>query len=191
MAHRLAIRSLWAAALVLAALLAAPSAPAALRCDGQLVAEGDRPYDLLAACGEPDYREDIPGVYLPGIGILVAEELWYYNRGPQQLLQVVHIREGRITTIDTPGYGFDVSIEGQCDPKALRVGMSRFELITRCGEPTYRERRLQVLPGDPRQPYGQLVPIEEWTYDLGPGNLIRILTLTDGTVRSIVTGRPR
>ena len=163
-----------------------------MRCGGNLISEGDRPYDLLALCGEPDYREDIAGPYLPGLGILSAEQHWYYNSGRLQLLRVVRIRDGRIVGIDTPGYGFDDSIYGECEPDNLRIGMSRFELVARCGEPAYKEQRLQLAPGDPlQQPYSRVIPIEEWTYDFGPGDFIRILTLTDGTLRDIDTGRRR
>ncbi len=172
-------------------LLAAfpPDAASAIRCGGSLVSEGDRPYDLIAVCGAPDYKEEIPGTFVAGIGPIDNEERWYYNFGPREFIRQARIRNGRIVSIDTLGYGFSPSIQGRCDADALRSRMSGFELITRCGEPVYKDRRIRVLPS--RYPYVNVVVIDEWTYDFGPGRFVRIVTLVDGEVEDVETGRRR
>jgi len=178
--------------LLLVASLAAPVAQAELRCGGNLVTKGDRAYDVLALCGEPDDREEIAGAYLPGIGILSAEQRWYYNRGPRELLRVVRIREGRVEAIDTAGYGFNDSIRGDCKPELLRIGMHRLELLARCGPPAYKEARLEVSPPIPTpHAYSHVLPIEEWTYDFGSGQFTHTFTLVNGEVRAVESGRRR
>jgi len=177
---------------LLPALLAASTALAELRCGGNLITKGDRAYDVLALCGEPDDREEIAGAYLPGIGVLVAEQRWYYNRGPRELLRVVRMREGRVESIDTAGYGFDDSIRGDCKPELLRTGMHRLELLARCGPPAYKEARLEVSPPVPTpHAYSRVIPVEEWTYDFGSGRFTRTVTLVEGEVRRVDSGRRR
>ncbi len=174
---------------LLAVLLGSTPAFAALRCGNRLVSEGERAYMLLAVCGEPGYRQRLAGVYLPGLGLLTDEERWYYNFGPHQLIRVVRIRQGRIAAIDTAGYGFRPSVRGDCPPQRLAVGMNLLELLARCGEPAYKDLRLQVRPPYPPE-HGayDVVPVEEWVYTFGPTGLTRILTIVEGTVRRVETG---
>jgi hypothetical protein len=163
---------------------------AAMRCDDRLVSEGDRAHQLLTVCGAPDYRQAIAGTYLPGVGLLVDEERWYYNFGPHRLIRVVRIQQDRIASIDTAGYGFRPSAQAPCRPQALGAGMTLLELLARCGEPDHKHSRIQLIPPlPPDRPYYEVVPIEEWTYSFGPNEFARIVTITGATVRLVESGR--
>lgn len=178
------------ATMLLILLLGPDDSAAAMRCGSGLVSEGDRAYDLLVVCGKPDYRQQIAGAYLPGVGVLVEEERWYYNFGPQRLLWIARIRNGRVARLDTDGYGFSETIRGDCNPNLLSPGMNLLELLARCGEPAYVESRVEVIPpSPPDRPFYDLIPVEEWTYSFGPTRFTRILTIVGATVRRVDTGR--
>jgi hypothetical protein len=83
----------------------------------------------------------------------------------------------------------------RCGSKLIREGDLRDRVLALCGEPTDIQRR-SVL----RAPYynykGRLtfygdglleVPVEIWTYNLGPYKLMRRLRLVDGEVEEIET----
>jgi len=83
----------------------------------------------------------------------------------------------------------------RCGTKLVVEGSTRGEVVARCGEPTDVERRTLL-----RRPvlwrYGRPfylsedlveVPVETWTYNLGPNKLMRRLRLEDGVVVEIDT----
>lgn len=98
--------------LVILLLLTASTGAEALRCRHGLIAPGDHKIEVLAACGEPVFREEVveypfrvhgtgawPHVeYLP-FG-LVSEE-WVYDFGPQRFRQLLRFRSNRLATIET------------------------------------------------------------------------------------------
>ncbi len=75
------MRAPLAGLLILAACLTAPAAQA-FRCGTELVQKGDRKFDVIEKCGEPDFRESHAGGYLPGVGPVNVTEIWYYDQGP-------------------------------------------------------------------------------------------------------------
>lgn len=182
--------------LVLAPLLAAsgPAAAAgAMRCDARIVDEGTRAAVVLAACGEPDYRDvwQRGGEGDPGGG---AED-WYYDFGPSQLLRILRLRDGRVAEIETDGYGLPPG-PGTCAPLAIVEGLSEYRLLRLCGAPLSR-RSQEVLvpwthrPGDaPVARAGAWQPVhrEEWVYNFGARHLLRIVTLEDGRVSDVQNG---
>jgi len=187
---------------LLVAALSAGATPAwsagALRCGSRLVSEGDRTADLIAACGEPAWR-DQQGFSQPGGRYAADSEQWYYNFGPSQLLRVVHLRNGRITAIEADGYGYYESQDQRCDPGGLVPGLSKFRLLQMCGEPLTRKtsdvyRRLEDRPwGSSRYPPGygnayEPVHREEWVYNFGSRYLMRILTIEDGRIVDVENG---
>lgn len=186
------------ACLLLASLFvwASPAGAAgSLRCGSRLVSEGDRAADLLAACGEPAFR-DAWGQPQPGGNILADTEEWTYNFGPHQLLRVLRLRNGRIVGIDTDGYGFYGGADRRCDSGELVPGLSKFRLLTRCGEPLTRKSigllrplgpRGRPLPPAYRHAY-EAVYREEWVYNFGSRYLMRILTLEDGRIVDVENG---
>lgn len=180
MSHRL-ITTLAAGAC--AALLATDAA--AMRCGGQLVSEGDRTYEVRRACGPPQAidsfdREHHHGHHAP------HEETWYYDLGEQHLLRVLSFRDGELERIETRGHGHaaDGRGQGSCRPTEIRAGMTRYELVRRCGEPAERTHR-HVLRKDLPKTHPHLVEevlVEEWFYDFGRTYLPRRLRLVDGEV---------
>ena len=66
------------------------------RCGNALVEKGDTTYEVLRACGGPDYRE-----YLPH----TAEEAWFYDCGANRFIKILTFRNSRLRRIDTGGYG--------------------------------------------------------------------------------------
>jgi hypothetical protein len=132
--------------LVLATILLLASRPATadlMRCNGGLVNTEDRSFDVLRRCGEPSFRDEwdeyLAYHHLPSAH--VAE--WYYNFGPSRLLHVLRFRNGRLISIDTDGYGFEEG-SGRCRPGEIVYGMTQFVLLSQCGEPDARERRIEL-----------------------------------------------
>jgi len=83
----------------------------------------------------------------------------------------------------------------RCGTKLVVEGSTRGEVIARCGEPTDVERR-SILRRPVLWRYGRPyhlsddlveVPVETWTYNLGPSKLMRRLRLEDGVVVEIDT----
>ncbi len=184
------------ALLVFAGLLAmvsltGPAQAQSLRCDGRLVSVGDRRFDLIAACGEPDLRVPVRLELLGAVPVLPYEEVWYYNFGPHRLIREVRLRSDRVMAIESAGYGFTPAAPGSCRPEDLRRGMTVFELLARCGEPADQAQRLRQRGPRTRYPLAtaSVVLEEEWIYDFGPARFYRIVTVVDGRVADVDTGR--
>ncbi len=77
--------------------LSLPGRAEALRCDGDLVSEGDPAFQVRQACGAPDYVQPLH-VHVHDT-LHVREELWYYNFGPSRLLRELRFRGGRLQRI--------------------------------------------------------------------------------------------
>ncbi len=191
------------------ALLAVPVAAAAddsFRCDGGIVSVGDSKLDLLGKCGEPALRDGWQeersslGPWGAGASVAQAVEQWTYNFGPQRFLRVVTLRAGKVVRIHQGGYGYTLpdsprprSARATCDASALHLGDTKLDLLARCGEPASRdvrqELRWETVPG----PQGTMtvsvtVDVEVWTFDLGPQQFVRVVTIEDGRVVAIESG---
>lgn len=187
------------ALLVLWGLAAAPEAGAAdsLRCGTRLVSVEMLAPQVVALCGEPDFRDAWLTPHPYG-GVYVADtEQWVYNFGSSQLLQVLTFRNGRLIAIESDGYGFPPRPARICDPSQVVEGPSKFRLLEACGEPVSKRSLNTFLPLDqdpgqpgyqnPRQLY-QPVFREEWIYNFGPRYLLRIVTLENGRVVRVDNG---
>lgn len=83
----------------------------------------------------------------------------------------------------------------RCGTKLVVEGSSRGEVLARCGAPSDVEHRTILRRpvfwrhGRPYSVPGDLVevPVETWTYNLGPNKLMRRLRLDDGIVVEIET----
>lgn len=87
-----------------------------------------------------------------------------------------------------------------CNGSLVSKGDSPVSLLQKCGEPIYRQQiclsMLQlgwvVTPFQPGSPNAilasQCVPMEEWTYDRGPGTFLGIVRLYNGTIESVRDG---
>lgn len=171
-----------------------------MRCGSRLVAVEDRAAEILAACGEPDFREvySYPGA--EEANVIGDVEQWTYNFGPNQLLRVLKLRNGRLVDIESDGYGFRPDAAARCDPSALVGGLSKFRLVRTCGEPLTRRNLGYVqtprpLRGGqaggyprPRRTYAVEVYREEWVYNFGSRYLLKIVTIEDGVVSDVQNG---
>lgn len=88
----------------------------------------------------------------------------------------------------------------RCNGYLIGKGDSPASLLQRCGEPLLRQA---VCPSMlqlgwvalPYRPDGtgaviatQCVPMEEWTYDQGPGNFLGVVRIHNGAVESVRNG---
>jgi len=110
---------IWRAIFLVGSLLvvAVPAGADFLRCGGDLVAVGDRKFDLLQRCGEPALKEsrtkersvkvwDRDRRVLRGVTVSVLVEEWTYNFGPHRFYYVVRMEDGRIIAIESGGRGY-------------------------------------------------------------------------------------
>jgi Protein of unknown function (DUF2845) len=108
---------MWVAVMVLTHWLGGTRGLAwALDCDGRLVSEGQMPWEVQAICGEPTQVYDTVEVilqpvydpfrrvvdYLP---VQIPKSVWTYNFGPSRLVYILTFRDGKLTHIETGGYG--------------------------------------------------------------------------------------
>jgi hypothetical protein len=64
----------------------------AMRCGNALVLTGDREFEVLRKCGEPDF---------------VSIDGWAYNLGPNLFIHYLRFDNGRLTEIELGEYGWD------------------------------------------------------------------------------------
>lgn len=91
----------------------------------------------------------------------------------------------------------------RCNGQLVTKGESPISLLQKCGDPVYRQAvcvsRLQlgwvVTPYRADGPGAvlaqQCVPMEEWTYDRGPGTFFGIVRLYNGAIESVRDGDRR
>jgi hypothetical protein len=184
---------------LLYALAPAADAAGTMRCGSRLVNEGDIAAAVLGACGAPTYRD--AAAYPPPAGReWIGEiETWYYNFGPNQLLRVLTMRDGKLTVIDTDGYGFADPPAHRCEPDSVVEGLSKFRLLLTCGEPLTRragsflkQDEVPVLrPGQMHMAQRTVVTEvyrEEWVYNFGSNYFLRVVTLENGKVIDVENG---
>jgi hypothetical protein len=194
MPRALLLLALWAGS---AEVLASGS----MRCGARLVEEEDLAAELLAACGEPSFRDPF-ALHGPNGGLYIDTEVWTYDFGPQKLLRLVTLRNGQISQIETDGYGFTPSAAPpRCEPRRVVEGLSKYRLVMLCGEPVTKrsENSLRPLYARPeiyrgeggtyayRNQYVTPVYREEWVYNFGSRSPMRRVILEDGRVTDVET----
>lgn|SRR5512143_1023481 len=80
-------------------------------CEGGIVSTDDRSSDVLAKCGPPDFRDSHQEEIVQRLGdtkqkVFINVEEWTYNLGPNQLIRIVVLKNGRIAEIRTGSYGY-------------------------------------------------------------------------------------
>lgn len=168
----------------------------ALRCDNGLIDEGDRRLKVRQACGEPTWINNQAHAHAGSLthSQLNDVEEWYYNFGPNRLVQVLIFRNNRLSQIQSAGYGYTEGYPGSCNSSDIITGMSQLELVVRCGQPADRELHYRnVTRYYPQYQTGSLIyPIhqyvEEWTYNFGHNKFLRHVTLLDGRIIHVETG---
>ena len=179
------------AAVTLSICAAGAQASDVLRCGSRLVSTEALAADVLGACGDPDFvdRWDPPDGTVPAATLADIEE-WYYNFGPAQLLRVLHFQHGRLTDIESDGHGFGKGLRSACGPYEIIEGFSKYRLELTCGDPVTRRVEYAVLPLQNRHsPYlsrnTTYVYLEEWVYNFGASNMLRVVTLVNGRVTDV------
>ncbi len=77
-----------------------------------------------------------------------------------------------------------------CAGGIVSVGDSRVDLLAKCGEPDHKESHEEAVserldPGVRQKTY---ITVEDWTYNYGPTQFMRIVTLRNGKVSHIEAG---
>lgn len=177
---------LWLSLITLSTV--AQHAQGALRCGSSLVSEGDWPLEVEERCGTPDYVAEYPTATVPGLGVVQTEEHWYYNRGPQRFVQRLVFRNGKLTGVESLGYGFHTSDNARCSSRALRQASNEYELVARCGEPVSKNIEWR-FPKQHRHANrwqsAQPVLVQEWLYDLSRNQFRQVVTLRNGKVSNV------
>ena len=72
----------------------------------------------------------------------------------------------------------------RCNPDLLAVGDSVSELLRKCGPPVER------MGVPPEAASGPTRAIEQWTYRVGPGTVVRVVTIANGHILAVEDGNP-
>lgn len=163
-------------------LLFTVSPAGAWNCPHGFANSGDTPATVRQKCGVPDfiYPDKSRG------NSQAADQRWYYNPGPGQLVRVLHFQRGVLANIATAGYGFK-PLTRRCTPADIRYGMSVYELVARCGKP--KTKHVVAAGGHSgKRARGTLaLRTEIWTYDFGAQYLLHNVTLVDAQVDNVET----
>ncbi len=82
----------------------------------------------------------------------------------------------------------------RCGKKLVKTGDSNAKVLMSCGEPMQKEvvrvdeSEIANRTDESIKIEGEKVKVEKWTYNLGSGSLLRVLTFKDGVLREIETG---
>jgi hypothetical protein len=185
-------RTLLVSIAVLLGLALWPAARAeAMRCGGRVVSTGDYDFQVRERCGEPqwvDTRRELltQGAYGPveRRAERVIED-WYYDRGPNALVQRLVFVDGRLARTQSAGYGPGAR-SGGCGDVDFSRGATTGEIVLRCGRPD--SRAVRYRDEIRRDGHGNelLRPreVEEWVYSGGGG---RLLVFEEGRLSRVST----
>jgi hypothetical protein len=177
-------------ALLTVMLTAFPVAPAyagdTLRCDGRVVGTGDRDIQVRARCGDPYWVERRTDVLVRGEDgpleqrVAIEVEVWYYNFGPNRLMQRLAFRDGVLVGLTTLGYGV-TRIGAGCRYDALPAGITTGEVVARCGQPQDidEQQAVTIRRDEAGNALAQDSRRETWRYAEGRTRW-RELTFNDG-----------
>lgn len=167
----------------------------AMRCSGRIVANGDYDFQVRERCGEPDWIESRSELVTSGaLGPIERRaerviESWYYNRGPNALVQRLQFVDGRLQGSQSAGYGQRPGAARACTDADLSRGFTTGEIVLRCGEPDSRAVRYRdEIRRDGRG--NELLrarEVEEWVYAGSGGRLGRLLVFEDGRLSRVST----
>ncbi len=178
----------------------------AMRCGSKLVSTGDTKAEVYLKCGEPFFSEEL-GIetqtfkrpYSPWRSRMSTSttriiEQWTYNQGPGSFWRILTFKGDTLVRIDTG----DRVHSGNSTPTFFLVsrGDTKVEILTKYGEPAFRE--IVSYDSSIHRPgnyssYGRSrtfieKKVERWTYDLGPGKFLKILTFRGGKLVSVTEG---
>lgn len=169
----------------------------AVRCGNNLINKGDLAIQVKQYCGEPDWVDRWYDEIVVGEDTDFEHrtsnviERWVYNLGPNDFIRFITIRNNRVVKIESGDYGFNpVYARTNCDTNHFSLGMKTVEVREKCGEPDSTTRRLDTstTPLAPGVRQKTTVAVDEWVYNYGPQNFLRILTFYNGELVNIETG---
>lgn len=80
----------------------------------------------------------------------------------------------------------------RCGRKLVQVGDYKLDVLEKCGEPEWTDRRYGMRASRLRHPYGALeldqyeeVVIDEWIYNFGPRRFKQYLQFENGVLKKI------
>ena len=78
-----------------------------------------------------------------------------------------------------------------CSGGIVSTGDSVVNLVVKCGQPIWKESHQEEITNRTSDDLKQriYVTVEQWTYDFGPQQFLRIVTIKNGVVAGIHTGR--
>lgn len=92
-------RVLFASLVVIFLLGGSGVVAAGFTCGGRIVEVGDTTYEVLAKCGEPNYRD-----------VFFDSETWFYDFGPHKFIRILTFVYSKLYYIEKGRYG---TVEGQ------------------------------------------------------------------------------
>lgn len=167
-------------------------------CNNNVISLGFSKAEVIIKCGDPSWTNSssqyiIDNAYTPfETRMSIVTEQWIYNLGPNRFVRILGFQNSRLINIDEGDYGY---LEGQplaagCESVDFKIGRSQAEIRARCGQPFFIDsRREEVLSNISATAKRVTVNIvDEWTYNLGPHQFLRILTFRNGHLSEVRTG---
>jgi hypothetical protein len=189
------------ASALIVAIVATPVSALAegVRCGDQVIDVGDTALELETACGSPDHRDrrlvvenrvyqatrdavEVAHVY-------EEVETWTYGAGDGLMMRIAEVRRGLVTAIRTVAVRRDRDL-GRCLRASFASPALTGQVELACGRPDDLSRWVEerVLRTKRGLEHRTIVTHERWTYDPGPGRLIRIFAFEDGRLVRVTTG---
>lgn len=187
-----------AAAALLASHHGGVEASESMKCGNRLVSIGDNKAEVFIRCGAPVWQDDWVDALVEhreGLGeryVTTERERWIYNFGANSFLRFLSFENGRLVEIATGERGYDERMTqgGRCDSGRFRVGLTQYELLQQCGAPAFKDGRREEREFALQQGIKKrvLMRIDEWTYNLGPNQFLRIVTFENGKLVDVRAG---
>jgi hypothetical protein len=164
-------------------------------CGSRLVSVGDSRAEVFFKCGEPEWKdrrtlEQIERVAEDRwVRRFVDIEDWIYNFGPNKFVRILTFQENTLRDVQTLGYGYNASDRkpGKQCLNDIKIGARKPEVIVKCGRPsfvdTFEEEHLKKTETGGLFRFN--VNIDQWTYDFGPNQFMRVLTFENGKLVGI------
>jgi hypothetical protein len=185
-------------ALLLVVLWPFAHVAAEYRCADTVISVGDTSGELLMKCGEPDWKQSHAEEIIETIDkdskrkIIISVDEWTYNLGPDRFMRIFKLRDGKVVDVRSGGYGSakEQSGRSQCSDQIISVGDSAAEVMAKCGKPAWQDKREEVIREqlDDNTVRKVSVIVEDWTYNFGPNQFLRIFTFRNGKVTDVRTG---
>ena len=193
------IRIALAMVFLTALCMSAPAVAAdSLRCGSRLASLGDTKAEVVIKCGSPDWKDDWTDEVINNVDsadefrVSIDRERWIYNFGSHSFLEFLLFENGRLIDISSGGYGYDEKrfADKNCDGDGIKKGLTQYEIQQRCGEPFFKDTRHEerLTTVDKHTTRLIIMRIDEWTYNFGPDQFLRILRFENGKLVNIETG---